>query len=188
MADENYVVFDVETQRSAEDVGGWKNIRDLGISVAVAHVAAEDAYRVYREAELAALVELLRSAPLVVGFNIISFDYPVLSRYTDFKLSSLPTCDLLADIHKQLGFRLKLDDVALSTLNTPKSADGLQAIQWYREGKWDELIEYCKQDVKVTRDLFEFGREHGFVYFNDKFKNTRRQVMVNWKSVQLAKG
>jgi len=182
MADENYVVFDVESQRSAQDVGGWKNIRDLGISVAVVYVTAEDSYRVYREAELAGLVDLLRNAPLIVGFNIIDFDYRVLSRYTDFKLSMLPTCDLLADIHRQLGFRLKLDDVALSTLNTPKSADGLQAIQWYREGKWNELIEYCKQDVKVTRDLFEFGRQQGFVYFNDKFKNARRKVIVNWKS------
>jgi DEAD/DEAH box helicase domain-containing protein len=181
MADENYLVFDVETQRSFEEVGGRQNMRDLGISVAVAYVAAEDSYRVYREAELAALVELLRSAPLVVGFNVIDFDYRVLSRYTGFNLSTLPTRDLLADIHKQLGFRLKLDDVALSTLNTPKSADGLQAIQWYRDGNWDELIKYCKQDVKVTRDLFEFGRQHGCVYFNDKFKNTRRKVMVNWK-------
>lgn len=184
MADENYVVFDVETQRSFDEVGGRKNIRDLGISVAVAYVAAEDAYRVYREAELDGLVDLLRSVSLVVGFNIIAFDYQVLSSYTDFHLSKLPTRDLLADIYKQLGFRLKLDDVAMSTLNTPKSADGLQAIQWYRDGKWDELIEYCKQDVKVTRDLFEFGRQHGFVYFNDKIKNTKRRVMVNWKSVQ----
>jgi len=183
MADEHYVVFDVETQRSAEDVGGWKNIRDLGISVAVAYVTAEDAYRVYREAELSALVDLLRSAPLIVGFNIIDFDYRVLSRYTDFKLSTLPTRDLLADIHKQLGFRLKLDDVAAATLGSAKSADGLLAIQWYREEKWDELIEYCKQDVKVTRGLFEFGREHRFVYFHDKFKNTRRKVMVNWKTL-----
>jgi DEAD/DEAH box helicase domain-containing protein len=188
MAEENYIVFDVETQRSFEEVGGRQNMRDLGISVAVAYVTAEDSYRVYREADLAALVDLLRSTPLVVGFNIIGFDYLVLSRYTDFKLSSLPTCDLLADIYKQLGFRLRLDDVAMSTINTPKSADGLQAIQWYRDGKWDELIEYCTQDVKVTRDLFEFGREHGFVYFHDKYKKAKRKVMVNWQITQPAKG
>lgn len=183
MLTENYVVFDVETQRSFDEVGGRQNIRDLGISVAVAYVAAEDAYRVYREAELAGLVDLLRNAPLVVGYNIIDFDYRVLSRYSDFAFSKLPTCDLLMDIHLQLGFRLKLDDVAAETLGAPKSADGLQAIQWYRDGKWDELIEYCKQDVKVTRELFEFGRQNGFVYFHDKFKNARRKVAVNWKAL-----
>jgi DEAD/DEAH box helicase domain-containing protein len=187
MPGDNYIVFDLETQRSADEVGGWKNIHQLGLSVAVAYVAAEDVYRVYREEEVGSLVELLRSAPLVVGFNIINFDYRVLSSYTDIKLANLPTRDLLADIYKQLGFRLRLDDVAMSTLNTPKSADGLQAIQWYREGKWDELIEYCKQDVKVTRDLFEFGRQHGCVYFHDKYKKAKRKVMVHWKGDQPTK-
>jgi len=179
----DYIVFDVETQRSFEEVGGYRNKRDLGISVAVAYVAAEEAYRVYREAEIAGLVDLLRSAALVVGYNIIDFDYQVLSRYSDFNFSQLPTRDLLADIHRRLGFRLKLDDVAVATLGTPKTADGLQAIRWYREGKWDELIEYCRQDVKVTRDLFEYGRQHGAIFYYDKFKSGRRKVLVDWKNV-----
>ncbi len=159
-----YVVFDLETKNTFEDVGGRANMHKLEVSVGVAYNSGTDTYTVYREDELGKMVEELRSAEVVVGYNIVGFDYPVLQRYTEFDLYQLPTIDLMLGIEHTLGYRIGLDKVAAATLGTGKSGHGLQAIEWFKNGQWELLIKYCKQDVKVTRDLYEFGLDNGFVY------------------------
>lgn len=156
-------VFDLETQRLAADVGGWRNVRLMGLSVGVVYDGPEDAYLSYTEDRAGELIDELSSLPLVVGFNVINFDYRVLTAYTNLDFSKLPTLDLLADIHSNYGFRIKLDTLARHTLGQSKSADGLKAVEWFRNGELDRVIEYCKKDVEVTRNLFEFGLENGHV-------------------------
>ena len=176
----DFVVFDLETQRSFDEVGGRQNLQQLGISVAVLYDSRNDETVAFREPELDRLVEYLQTAPLVVGFNVLKFDYPVLQPYTDFRLNSLPTVDLLHHIHQRLGWRVSLDNLGRTTLKAPKSASGLQAIAWFREGEWQKLIKYCEDDVLLTRDLYLFGKQHGYVKFWDGKQRFERKLAVNW--------
>jgi len=176
---QNIVFFDLETQREFAEVGGRENMHKLGLSVAVTYSTATGQFRRYTEAEVAALIEELKAADLVVGFNIVAFDYQVLQAYTDFPLAQLPTVDLLQHIYRALGFRLSLDTLAKGTLGAEKSADGLQAIRWWKLGRMQELFDYCQQDVAVTRQLYEFGKQNKYVQYWDKQWRLKR-VPVNW--------
>ncbi len=174
------VFFDLETQRSIQEVGGRENIRLLRVSVAVTLSTATNAFKTYLEADVPALVADLKAATRVIGFNVLQFDYAVLKYYTQERLNDLPTLDLLQDLYNKLGFRIGLDALARATLGCAKSGDGLTAIRWFREGRLEELTAYCRDDVAVTKQLFEFGRDHGFVQYPDR--NGRPQkVNVNWR-------
>jgi len=176
----NIVYFDLETQRTATDVGGWDRKRDMGMSVGVTYSTASGQYQIYSEKRVHDLVQELLRADLVVGFNVLNFDYEVLMGYTAYDLPALArTLDLLVDLEKTLGHRLSLDAVATATLGVGKTADGLDAIRWWREGKLLQIAEYCCFDVKVTRMVHEFGRAHGHLFYNDRFQQ-KRQVKVNW--------
>ena len=145
----------------------------------VTYSNASESYHDYLEEDAEALVAELMAADLVVGFNVLSFDYEVLRAYTDQPLETIPTVDMLAHIHDKLGFRVSLDNLAGATLGTKKSADGLQAIRWYRAGEIEKIVDYCRQDVNVTRQLYEYGREHGNVSFRERSGRLRR-VRVSW--------
>jgi DEAD/DEAH box helicase domain-containing protein len=141
---------------------------------------ATDAFKSYTEKEVPELIRDLKTADRVIGFNLLGFDYQVLKAYTTERLSDLKTLDLLNDLYNKLGFRVSLDALASATLGCNKSADGLQAIEWFREGKIEQLIAYCCDDVKITKQLFDFGRDRGFVTFVDRSGRTRN-VKVEWK-------
>ncbi len=176
---DNTVFFDLETKKLAHEVGGWDNIHKMGLAVAVTYSTASAAYHHFTEEQAAELVIELQQADLVVGFNVLRFDYTVLQPYTDVPLRTLPTVDMLQNIYRVLGFRVSLDAIAAATLSTQKSADGIQAVHWYRRGEIDKVIAYCQRDVQVTRDVYEFGRRHGFVRYLDRYYGVR-QVPVNW--------
>lgn len=173
------VFFDLETQNSFDDVGGYRNTRALKMSIGVTWSSADQAFHRYTESDAPALVKELESASLIVGFNVLNFDYEVLAVYTDKPLYTLPTVDMLDHIHRKLGFRVKLDDLVRATLNVQKSGHGLDAIRWWREGQIEQLFVYCEQDVNVTRQLYEFGRQNRYVQFYDKRYKLQR-VSVNW--------
>ncbi|SNR91484.1 DEAD/DEAH box helicase domain-containing protein [Humidesulfovibrio mexicanus] len=174
-----YGVLDVETRRSAAEAGGWTRPDLMGVSVAVLYDSGPDEFIDYAQEDIPALAERLKSFDLVVGFNIIRFDYGVLAGVHPFAYRRLPTLDMLAHVHERLGYRLKLDNLAQATLNVGKSADGLQALQWWKEGRVDEIARYCRQDVAVTRDLYLFGREHRYVLFQNK-AGQKARLPVDW--------
>ena len=176
--------FDLETQKSADDVGGWGNIHKMRLAVGVIWDSIEQDYFVYEEKDAKILVEKLQKADLVIGFNIIGFDYTVLQPYSDFDLQEINTFDMLVDVKKLLNFRLSLNHLAQHTLNAKKSADGLMSLQWYKEGRIDKIIHYCKQDVEITRDLFLYGEEHGYVNYQSRSGNPL-QLEVNWKATNF---
>lgn len=175
----NFVVFDVETRRSAAEVGGWNRADRMGVSVAVAYDSKADDYFSYQQEELPALFERLRASDLVVGFNSLRFDYAVLSPFAPFDLHKLPSLDLLQRVYERLNYRLPLDNLGQATLGEPKSADGLQALQWWKEGKLEDIATYCRKDVDITRRLYLHGLEQGFLLFSNK-AGSRVRVPVDF--------
>ena len=175
----NTIIFDLETQYTADEVGGWHNIRDMRLSVGVTYSTALGTYHDYTEQEVDRLIAELRSADLVVGYNVLRFDYEVLRGYTDDPLSDLPTVDMLQDLYHTLGWRPKLDDVAAATLGERKSADGLQAVHWFRQGQLDQVIAYCRRDVEVTWLVYQFGQQNGYVQYHDRRWRVHK-VPVRW--------
>lgn len=176
----NDIFFDLETQKTLHNVGGRENLRFLRVSVAVAYSTATNAFKSYMEKDVGALIADLKAADRVIGFNLYNFDYQVLKAYTSERLSDLNTLDLLEDLYNKLGFRVGLDALASATLGVQKSADGLLAVQWFREGKLDQLIAYCRDDVAITKQLFEFGRDNGYVLYPDRMGRKQR-VNVRWR-------
>lgn len=175
----NIVYFDLETQKSADEVGGWNNIRDMRMSVGVTYSTARGDYRIYQEKEVNDLIKELMRADLVVGFNNLRFDYEVLHGYTIMDLKQVPTLDMLVDLQKILQHRLSLDSIATASLGVEKTAEGLQAIEWFREGRMLEIAEYCCYDVKITKLVHEFGVANKQLFYNNKFGN-KMSVAVPW--------
>ena len=182
--EQRVLYFDLETQKSAEDVGGWGNIHNMKLAVGVVWDSCEQEYFSYQENTALQLVEKLQTADLVVGFNVKKFDYGVLQPYADFDLDEITTFDMLIDINKKLGHRLSLNHLAENTLNAKKSADGLVSLQWYKEGEIDKIIKYCRQDVEITRDLFLYGESHGYVKYSTR-SGVVKDLKVDWKTPSL---
>ncbi|WP_028313524.1 DEAD/DEAH box helicase [Desulfatibacillum aliphaticivorans] len=176
---ENYGVLDIETRRSAAEVGGWGAAYRMGVSCSVLYDSRDGKFHEYFQDDTDALAQHLTQLDLVVGFNIIRFDYQVLSAHTAFDFSQIPTLDMLQKIYGVLGYRISLDKLAQHTLGTQKTADGLQALKWWKQGKIDKILKYCRADVAITRDLFLYGREHGHLLFQNKAKKVVR-VPVKW--------
>ena len=171
---DRFGVFDLETQLSAEDVGGWHQVEKMKMSLGVVYDSYLDEYVTYHENDVEGLVDHLCQLDMVVGFNNIRFDNRVLEGYGFNKQHNVPTLDLLYEVKNRLSYRLSLQRLAGATLNSKKSADGLQALEWYREGKINLIQKYCKKDVEITKDLFLFAlkNEH-LLFFNKAQKKVR---------------
>ena len=177
----DFVYFDLETQKSANDVGGWSHKDQMGMSVGVTYSTALGEYRIFGENQVEELIDQLLKADLVIGFNHIDFDYKVLMGYSILDLAEqCQSLDLMLDLETHLGHRPKLDAVASASLGMGKTAVGTDAIKWWREGKIMKIAEYCCFDVKVTRLVHEFGSKHGHVKYTDRF-NREQTVDVNWQ-------
>ncbi|THB72012.1 MAG: DEAD/DEAH box helicase [Desulfovibrio sp.] len=175
----HFAVLDVETQLSAQEVGGWHMAHKMRVSVAVLYDSASDSFTTFHEQDMERLIQRLKEFPLIVGFNIIGFDYKVLSAYSTQRLVDLPTLDMLLEVKKPLSYRVSLDNLAGATLNAGKSADGLQALAWWKQGEVEKIAEYCQKDVAITRDLYLFGKENKHLLFTNKAKQVVR-VPVQW--------
>jgi len=175
----NIVYFDLETQRSADEVGGWDHISRMGMSVGVTYSTARGDYRIYAEKQVDDLIRELQRADLIVGFNNLRFDYEVLHGYTPLDLRQLPTLDLLVDLQNKLQHRLSLDAIAAATFGVQKTAEGMQAIQWFKDGKLLEIAEYCCYDVKITRLVHEYGAQNRLLHYMNRF-GKKLSVPVSW--------
>jgi ATP-dependent helicase YprA (DUF1998 family) len=175
------VLFDVETLRSAAEVGGFGNCHRMGVAIAVACFLEEGSFASYGERQIHELAAALRGATLVVGFNVKRFDFGVLAGYTgEDYCRTLPTLDLLEDVHLRLGFRVSMGRLALDTLGLGKSADGLQSLAWVKQGRLDLVEEYCRRDVEILRDLYLHGRRERCLYYHDQRRDLRLRLAVDW--------
>lgn len=161
-----YIVFDIETTSTFAYIND-KNVTDLDIAIVGAYNSDTDAYTSYTAEELPNFWPLIESTDAIIGFNSDTFDVPLLNKYYPGDLFSIKSIDLLKDVHKALGRRIRLNNLAEATLNEGKSADGLKAIEWWQKGEVEKVREYCLQDVKVTKDLFEYAKNNGLLKWKD---------------------
>lgn len=174
-----YVVVDVETQKGFNEVDR-KKLYLLKVSVACAYDSMTDSYTSYEEKELAKLEALLKSADLVVGFNVRDFDLEVLAPYFVSSVKNLPILDLLVEFEKARGHRISLQSVAQATLKASKSGSGWDALRLFNEKKMDELKAYCMDDVKITKEIYEYGNKHGKILFISNRDYQTHEVPVSW--------
>lgn len=170
------VVLDLETKHTFREFDDHKK---LGISVVAVYNYADDKGQVFTEKELSKLYPILENASYIVGYNIRSFDLPVLQAYYPGNVEVFPLFDILDDIREKIGRRIGLNDVAFATLNEKKTGHGLMAIDYYKEGKWDELKKYCMDDVWVTKKLFDYGLEKGEIFYMNEIGKI--SIKVDWK-------
>ncbi len=175
------IVLDLETQKGFNEVDR-KKLHLLKISVACIHDSKTDSYLAFEEKEIVKLEEILKQADLIVGFNIRDFDMEVLAPYLVTPAKNLPVLDLLVEIEKVRGHRVSLQSVAQATLKDSKSGSGWDAIQYYKEGRMEELKRYCIDDVRITKDVYEYGLKHNKVMFISNRDYQVHEVPVNWTS------
>lgn len=177
----NIVVYDIETKYAFDEVGGRDNFTRLGISVLGAFDYRIGDFIIYEEDELSRFAERLRVRPLLVGFNSRRFDTPILRKSISFDVKGIPQLDIMEEMVKALGHRVSLESVARATLGMSKSGSGLEALRLYREGRIDELKRYCLDDVRITRDLFEYGAKHGELFYMSKYGSRKARAPVSWR-------
>ncbi|MFA6447371.1 MAG: ribonuclease H-like domain-containing protein [Patescibacteria group bacterium] len=167
MTDRTEIVLDIETQQTFQDIGTYKASM-LKISVVGVYFYETDTFESFLEADLPKLWPRLERSSRIIGYNLFGFDYPCMQTYYTGNIMALPTVDILLEIEKRLGFRIKLDSVAQATLGMGKSGDGLQAVAFWKNGEIEKLKEYCLQDVRVTRDVYEAALKDKKVYYFDR--------------------
>lgn len=160
------ITFDIESI-SDSVVRGHVDVNEQELTVVAIHDSATGEYSSYTKEELPRLWQILEHADLLVGFNSDTFDIPLLNRYYPGDLARLRSLDLLAEIQKVLGRRIRLQSIAEATLGRGKSGDGLKAVEWWREGKHELVRKYCIEDVRLTRELYEYALTHGILKYKD---------------------
>jgi DEAD/DEAH box helicase domain-containing protein len=163
----NKIVFDLETQNAFQDVGNKTHL--LKVSVIGVYSYLQDKYFCFTEDEIYRVGEMFQEADQIIGFNIKHFDYEVLKPYLNFDPHGLPTLDIMKEIEQLIGHRIRLDNVASTTLGTGKNGNGLEAIRMYRQGRIDELKKYCINDVKITKDVYDYCQKYNKLLYKDYF-------------------
>ncbi len=163
-----YVVFDVECiSQDGVGVRGRIDIDAQDITVVAAYDSLTDTYQSYAKEELPKLWALLEKADLLIGYNSDTFDIPLLNRYYPGDLSKIPSLDLLSEVYRTLGRRLRLDSIAQATLGVGKTGDGLKAQEWWRKGDVGKVREYCIADVRLTKELYDYALKNGLFKYRD---------------------
>jgi len=177
----NIIVFDLETKNAFDDVGGRDNFAALKISVLGCYLYSTNEYKVFEEKELPEFENILQKKPLLVGFNSKRFDTAVLQPYIRFDLKQIPQLDIMEELQKFLGHRVSLESVAQATLGRSKTGSGMDAIRFWRNGEIEKLKAYCLEDVRITKEIFEYGAKHGELFYTPKFGSAKGRAPVNWK-------
>lgn len=164
------IILDLETQKSFEEVGGRGKNHLLKVSVAGIYDYSADRYQVFREHEIPRLSSVLETADQIIGYNIVDFDFEVLRPYLNFDIHQVPHLDILTEIEKVLNHRIKLEDVAQATLGAGKSGKGMEAIMYFKQGRFDDLQRYCLDDVKITKQIYDYAFKNHKLLYRDFFK------------------
>jgi DEAD/DEAH box helicase domain-containing protein len=152
----NYVVFDIETQNTFEEVGST-DVTDLDISVVSVYEKNTDKVLSFEIKEFSEMWPIFERADAIVGYNSEHFDIPLLNKYYSGDLNQLKSIDLMVFLKESMGKRPKLDNVAIGTLGSMKIAHGLQAVEWWKKGEIDKIKKYCEEDVMITKKIFEYA-------------------------------
>lgn len=175
------LVIDIETKNTFADVGGQSNLKDLDASLVCVYSYNKQEFFSFREDKFHELSPILQNAGLVIGFAINRFDMPILNKYFNFRVTALPTLDLLEEIEESYGRRIGLDILAKANLGIGKTNHSLDAIRFYNTGDWESLEKYCLQDVLITRDLYELVKRQGHLMIPEKWSDKLNKVVLNLK-------
>lgn len=159
------IIFDIETDGIITNVNGKDVFPNM--YVVCIYDSGTDKYTSYKQEELKNLWPILEKADLLIGYNSDSFDIPILNRYYSGDLSKIASLDLLSEIKNSLGRRLKLDSVAEATLGRKKTAHGTLAMEWWKQGRYDDVIKYCIEDVRLTKDIYEYALKNSCLKYKD---------------------
>lgn len=163
-----YLVFDIESiSSSGSFVRGKIDVSDQELILIAAYDSETDSYSAYVKEELPRLWPIIEHTDLLIGFNSDSFDIPLLNRYYPGDLSKIPSLDLLTEVYKTLGRRVRLDSLARATLGRGKKGDGLKAGEWWRDGLVEKVREYCLDDVRLTKELYDYAMQNSLLKFKD---------------------
>jgi DEAD/DEAH box helicase domain-containing protein len=176
------LVIDIETKNSFADVGGQQNINRLEISIIGVYSYKRDEFFAFDEKQFQDFEKLMKESGAFIGFALKRFDVPVLKTHIHQDFSSIRILDILEEVEAQRGHRIGLDDLAQANIGTGKTGHGLEAIDMYREGRIDELKQYCLNDVKITRDLYEHGIKNGKLIIPSRY-STPAFITLNWNDL-----
>ncbi len=156
----------METKNIFQDVGS-SNPADLDMSVVCIYDSEFDTYSSYEQHELPKLWPILEKADMLIGFNSDHFDIPLLNKYYPGDLSKIKSLDLMKEIKNSLGRRIKLDTIAEATLGKNKIGHGLEAVLWWRNGEKEKVKQYCIEDVRITKEIYDFALKNSHVKYRD---------------------
>ncbi len=181
------ITFDIETRNIFQDVGSTESTA-LDISVVCIHDSLTDEYTSYLQEDFPKLWPIIEQADMLITFNGDHFDIPLLNKYYSGDLTKIKSLDLLAEVKKSLGRRIKLDTIAEATLGIKKSGHGLEAVTWWKEGQIDKIIKYCIDDVKITKDIYDYALKNGKLKYKDlgiggQIKDIKLDTK-NWEKVE----
>ena len=160
------IIFDIETRNIFEDVGKADPTL-LDLSVVCAYDSETGDYLAYTQEELPNLWPILEKADMLIGYNSDHFDIPILNKYYPGDLTRIKSLDILKEIKNSLGRRIRLDLVAEGTLGRKKMGNGLEAVVWWKNGEIDKIKKYCIEDVKITKELYEYALKNGVLKYKD---------------------
>ncbi len=160
------ITFDLETKNFFQDVGS-NDPTDLDISVVCIHDSENDQYSSFFESDFNKLWPILEQADMLISWNGDHFDIPILNKYYPGDLTKIKSLDLMKEVQKSLGRRLKLDGVGEATLGRNKTGHGSEAVTWWRNGELDKLVSYCIEDVKLTKDLYDYAIANKILKYKD---------------------
>jgi len=170
------IVFDIETKNTFEEVNSGDPTA-LDVSVVGIYDYENDAYHCFDETELDKLWPFFDSADMIIGFNSNHFDIPIMDKYYPGDMKKIKSLDILHEIKKSLGRRVSLNSVAEGSLGAKKSGHGLDAVIWYKRGEIDKIKKYCQDDVKITKDVYEFALVNG--YLNSTYKGITKKIALD---------
>jgi DEAD/DEAH box helicase domain-containing protein len=160
------VTFDIETSNIIPALDR-NNLNRLDISIVGVHDSETNEYTSYTQEEFPKMWPIFEHADVLIGYNSDAFDIPILNKYYPGDLSQIKSIDLMVEVQKVLGRRLRLQSLAEATLGRGKGGDGLKAIEWWAQGLVDKVREYCIEDVRITRELFDFALKKGVLKYKD---------------------
>lgn len=179
------LVLDIETKNTFADVGGQQFLKNLDMSFAGVYSYNQDKYLAFHEADFPRLSELFKQAGLIIGFASNRFDVPILNKYVDLDVYAIPRVDILDEIEMATGRRVSLDILARTNLGMQKTADGLKAIEFYREGKFKELEDYCIQDVRVTKEIYDLARRRGYLLVPNRLTGENEKIDLQFDEGEM---
>ncbi|MBU4480172.1 ribonuclease H-like domain-containing protein [Patescibacteria group bacterium] len=172
------ITFDIETKNTFQDVGSNEAV-DLDVSLVCLHDSKTNEYHTFMHDELDKLWPFLEKADVLIGYNSDHFDIPILNKYYHGDLTSIKSVDILKEIKNSLGKRIKLDTVAEATLGTNKSGAGLDAVKWWNSGEVEKIKKYCLDDVRITKEIYEYAVEHKKLKYKDRITHKILEIDLN---------